>query len=412
MLRPHAGIQIDQFYPSTQWKDTNNQQIDIRKGAENNSIVILYGENGSDYLLFGLLAKVSSGTYDVYVDDIKVGNAITSNAQFDIDFSSITTSYGTTTYPESLTLHKVVVKPTTNGQTITLFKCMRNLSDSSADREKIGVMWYHFELTNNIDTNQLSGRYATNSIYPPNLFAITCKGDILHTHNTNLGNLTGGSSDYGAYGGQYVQYLPTLHLLDNNVVIGMQNGRSVNSTLKRIKLINDNQVFISTHAFRGNENIEQITFKNLYQCTGNGNCGYAFYYTNKLKVLPKTFNTNQATQLSYYLKNNFGLFPTKVDVSNLTGLKIITCTGDFINNIKINVVGLKVSSAAPFDASGTQIDVSYTNMTREALVELFNSLPTVTGTQKLACKNCLGTDDLTNEDIAIATNKGWGVTIS
>jgi hypothetical protein len=66
---------------------------------------------------------------------------------------------------------------------------------------------------------------------------------------------------------------------------------------------------------------------------------------------------------------------TILDVSAATGLTKIGCYGDsshFMGGFK----GLRVSDQAPFDsATAPQIDVSYTGMDRNALVQLFQDLP-------------------------------------
>ena len=73
--------------------------------------------------------------------------------------------------------------------------------------------------------------------------------------------------------------------------------------------------------------------------------------------------------------------------------------------------GLLVSPEAPFDStSSPQLDVSYTGLDRMALVNLFNSMPTVTDSQVCNITGCNGAADLTAEDLAIATGKGWTVT--
>ena len=191
MRRAEAGIQVDKFYPPTDWLDNNNKQIDIRKNAENNSIVLLVGHSAdfSKYSLLGLLANTSSGTYDVYIDDVLVGSAITTNTGYDIDFSTINTSYGSATTPEALVLHKVVVKPNTSGATITRIRCARTIGVSTQQNQ--GVLWCHFELENNINLANLfnDGSSFCNRIVK----AITSKGDVILT--SNIGSFCRGSSE-------------------------------------------------------------------------------------------------------------------------------------------------------------------------------------------------------------------------
>ena len=143
---------------------------------ENNTISLLYGVHSSKYKLFGLLAQVSSGSYDVYIDDILYGT-YTSNTQTDIDFSQLGPEYvpiGTATTPEALTLHKIVIKPNTSGSTITSFHCARTAGASGEQNQ--GVLWGHFELSNAIQVGSLM--YSYNSYQNLLITAITAKNDI------------------------------------------------------------------------------------------------------------------------------------------------------------------------------------------------------------------------------------------
>jgi hypothetical protein len=72
--------------------------------------------------------------------------------------------------------------------------------------------------------------------------------------------------------------------------------------------------------------------------------------------------------------------------------------------------GLTVSASAPFDGTSPQLDVAYTGMTRDALVTLFDSLPTVSDSQVCNVTGASGAADLSAADIAVATAKGWSIT--
>ena len=111
---------------------------------EDNTITLLYGvaSDFSKYALFGLLAQVSSGTYDVYIDDVLYATT-TSNTQTDIDFSQLGSEYvpiGTAMTPESLVLHKIVIKPNTSGATITKFRCARTAGSSGDQAHTVSAL--------------------------------------------------------------------------------------------------------------------------------------------------------------------------------------------------------------------------------------------------------------------------------
>lgn len=388
MRRAEAGIQVDKFYPPTDWLDNNNKQIDIRKNAENNSIVLLVGHSAdfSKYSLLSLLADTSSGTYDVYIDDVLVGSGITKNTQYDIDFSQIETSYGTATTPEALVLHKVVIKPTTSGETITVFKCVKTSGVSGTQQQ--GLLWMHLELENNINLNTAVG--ASGNYVNEKLFAITSKGDIV--------NLTGSSQAF--LGTKSLQILPKL----KNA--GLYYLITSNSTLKRLILINPNMNLLQHFTDRAN-NLEKIDCLNPN--INNTSASAVFPSNYKLKMLPKI--KSSSINMSSFVTDATNLYPTKFDVMNNTNLEQIDIKGSSTYPMR-GLRGLKVSNEAPFTGTSPQINVSYTGLDRDALVELFQSLPTVSNNQILKCDHCTGTADLTDEDKAIATNKGWGLTLS
>lgn len=392
MRRAEAGIQVDKFYPPTDWLDNNSKQIDIRKNAENNSIVLLVGHSAdfSNYSLLGLLADTSSGTYDVYIDDVLVGSGVTKNTQYDIDFSTINTSYGSATTPESLVLHKVVVKPNTNGSTITKFRCMRTAGVTVGQAQ--GVLWCHFELANEINIAESFGTGGGN-IAEDRLYAITSKGDYIDVGTNSIAGMLNGAG--------LIRHLP----LFSSFNFANSGFRSFQH-LKRIRVVNWN-TNNSSYVFYNSNSIEKIDIRKITTSSLTTN----FFHLNfKLKLLPFKNAIPSTTNLTEVLTQDEALFPTKLDFSNLVALTKITTMGG--NRVMRGLRGLKVSNEAPFSGSSPQINISYTGLDRDALVELFNSLPTVTGSQILKCDHCTGTADLTEADKQIATDKGWGLTLS
>ena len=132
------------------------------------------------------------------------------------------------------------------------------------------------------------------------------------------------------------------------------------------------------------------------------------HYICTLKRLPDIdFSTGE--NYAYALAGVRSLEDTFLDFSANTAVKSIGAYGTSTNPCR-GIKGLTVSSSAPFNGSGTQIDIRYTGLDRAALVTLFNSLPTVTGSQICNITGATGASDLTASDLAIATAKGWTVT--
>lgn len=115
-----------------------------------------------------------------------------------------------------------------------------------------------------------------------------------------------------------------------------------------------------------------------------------FNYCSQLKTLP-LMDLTQCTRFSIISCNNLESIPA-YDLSNITS---------------INLSGLY--KLAEFHATGMKVSFSIsssTKFTREALVEILNNLATITSTQTLTM-GATNLAKLTDEDKAIATNKGW-----
>lgn len=381
----YVNTQTQVFIPAPTDGIKYSQVRDIKViPPEDNTITLLYGVKSdfSKYSLFGLLVNVSSGTYDVYIDDVLYATTA-SETQTDIDFSALGAEYisiGTCTTPEELVLHKIVIKPTTSEETITKFRCVKNTNDpNTTSRTQQGLMWYHLELTNSINLENCVAVYSstTNSYYNPILYAVTCKGDILNfTHGAQY--LVGAGTDHGGSGSKRIDYLPQLNTTGSSTPIGIQFGNSTTPTIKRIIYINKDTTFkIQYHSFRQDYNLEQICINNTKNISlGTNQLQYCFYNVYKLKqTLNKFIDFSNATRMDAFLSQASELFPEKLDLSSAKNLTILHTNGSSTYPMR-GLRGLKVSNEAPFSAtSSPQINVSYTGLDRDSLVELFESMP-------------------------------------
>jgi hypothetical protein len=368
----YVNTQTQVFTPAPEGVKFKEQRDLTVTPPEDNTITLLYGVKSdfSKYALFGLLADTSSGTYDVYIDDVLYATTA-SGTQTDIDFDPSSANYigdeyvpiGTCTTPEALVLHKVVIKPTTSGATITRFKSIRTSGVTS--KQVQGCLWCHFELENVINVTDCFGSYNTKR--NPNMMFITAKGDELRI--SSFVQFLSGSADLYADGGR-IAYLPTINLsglsLAGNGVFG--NSNSGVGTIKRIKL--KNGVITSATGFvYNNTKLEKIDICNV---DIEGALSNAFRNTNNLKIIPKIkYNSTSYTD---FLTSDRSLLPTKLDVSSVTSLNKIGTYGSSTYPMR-GLRGLKVSNEAPFSGSSPQINVSYTGLDRDALVELFESMP-------------------------------------
>ena len=358
---------------------------DIRKSAMPNSIRLLADMR---YPL-GLIATATGG-YSVDIDGEHYDD-YNSAAQFSVaDWADYTDTDGyNIDYPTGATkAHIIDIYPKTNGNNITAFKFAQ--VDTSADSESQGALWVHFNLSNAINLENMGSPYPyTYSNYL--LTAVTAKNNVIDC---------GGSYVYATFNISALTYVPTIK--NGRISALAFNSSSVEKVTLDSCHFGDN----SNYCFYFNTKLEEVKLKNPTFAT-NGKFVYTFNQT-MLKTFPSNWDWTNVVEAQdiwtdYDRTNNNGK-PTVIDAKAATGLKIL---GIHDTN---TLVGLRVSSSAPFNSeTSPQIDVHNTALNRAALVQLFNDLPTVTGGQTINIAGCAGTADLTDDDKAIATNKGWTI---
>ncbi|MBO7238343.1 MAG: hypothetical protein J6U96_03530 [Elusimicrobiaceae bacterium] len=370
--------------------------IDIRNGAIDNSVYFLVGHSAdySSYPKFSLNAEVSTGanTYDVYVDGVKQATTASGTATT-LDWQTLALSTGwDVTHPTALRTHVVRVTPTTSTDTLT-----RILIAAISGQVQQGCLWIHFELDNTIRASSLAGSESNKR----NLLleAVTAKGDKI-TLQTNSSESASGF--YGMFA--HCESLVTIPTLASDGQYNSGIYIPFNGTkIKKLKLSN---LTPSGLAFLNGSSIEKIeTDKAISFMSGTGSA-------NKVGEIPLLKNLppiSTKKSENILIQNASSLGDTFIDLSfddtkktvRVYGTSTYFCTG---------VKGLIVSSSAPFDGASPQINVSYTGMNRVALVALFNSLPTVSASQVIDITGATGAADLTADDIAIVTGKGWTLT--
>lgn len=327
-----------------------------------------YGNDSPETITYDNLGFTATctGGYKVFIDGNQYGGIRTSGSQCNIIWSQsgITTGDDITT-PSALKAHKIWIEPATEGNNITVFRC-RRVAASGIEHQ--GILWEHFNITNTINISSLNavGNYGSQDYKNTLLTACTAKNNLLKVS----GDLYCSFFLCGE-----LEYLPVIDGNNTKVDLGYFGFAECN-TIKKI-------------------DIRNLTFEDG---------SYAFSSCTSLEELPKRINYASAKYMSNYLTNANSLKNAIFDVSSATGLKAIGCFN--IANLK----GLRVSNQAPFDSWSPQIDIRNTGMERQALVQLFNDLPTVSSGQIINITGCTGVADLTADDRAIATNKGWTIT--
>ena len=339
---------------------------DIRKSTVPNSIRLL----ADTRYPFGFIATVTGG-YSVDIDGEHYGD-YNSSAQFSMaDWTDYTDTDGySISYPDGATkAHIIDIYPQASGAEITAFHCSR-VAESGTEQQ--GILWEHFNITNaiNISTLNAVGNYGSQDYKNTLLTACTAKNNLLKVT---------GDLYCSFFLCEELEYLP---VIDGN----------------------NNKVDLGYFGFSDCKTIKKINIKNLTFDDGS----YAFNNCTSLEELPKRINYASAKYMGNYLTNATSLKDAILDVRTSTGLKAIGCNGD-ASHVMTGFKGLRVSNQAPFDSWTPQINVSYTGMTRQAIVTLFNDLPTVTDGQIINITGCTGSEDLTEDDKTIATSKGWTI---
>lgn len=358
--------------------------VDLRSGALPNSVYFL-AAHSADYATYPTLtvyAEVSdSSTYDVYVDGIKKASAVSSGAATTLSWETLALATGyDVTYPAALRTHIVRITPTEGTKTITRI----NNNDGNAT-VMTGVLWAHFTTE-----NYMNLRYAFLNL--SHLEAVTAKSDML-----NVANI------YQSFNGcSELKTVPTFNGKNQQYIDG-QSAFLGCAKLQKISFEDFTTYRACSGMFNGCSALKKISTKNsvikMWDSVFNG-CA-------KLESLPNLEN-GAATTMNSLLASCTSLKETVLDLSgetSLTKLSIGATSSKRVDGLK----GVIVSSSAPFSASPF-VDVSYTGLERPALVALFDSLPTVSDSQVCTVTGCTGAADLTADDIAIATAKGWTVT--
>lgn len=406
-----AETLINQNQIKTGW-NAPSDWIDIRNGAIPNSVYYFVGHSAdySTYPKFAVYATVSnSGTYDVYVDGIKQATTA-SGSSTELDWQTLALSSGwDVTYPATLRAHIVRVTPSSDANKFTEVRCDNpaGTGTSPSNETRLGVLWCHYEIDYVIDTSYAFAKYPW-GYWNPDLIAVTAQGDVLKT--SSIYNFLAKGSDLEDRGPSKIEYLPIFDFNNNSQVNAVgafccNNNGTNNTALKKIRLQNGT-IICAGKSFGYMSNLTEIECKNASLLIN----GETFYRLPKLKKLPPIiFSTSASSPLDNSFVGLEALTDTLLDVSyhtTMTKLKVGGSSSYPIRGIK----WVTVSGSAPFTGTSPQIDVSYLGLGRNALVQLFNSLPTVSDSQVCNITGCSGASDLDTTDLAIATGKGWTVT--
>lgn len=387
---------------STGWLGKPADWSDIRKDCPAESIA-LYAGVKSDYSAYdnlGFTVATSNGSsYKVFIDGVQYGTTYASGTKCEITWSSLALDTGDDiTTPTTLKAHKIWIEPATSGNSINGFMCRK--VGSASGYENQGVLWVHFNLTNTI---QIAGLLGNDNAYRNMLAkAITAKNNLI-TYSVAAQVAQSGYYCLAPHS-SLLEYLPILKAVNQSYPAG---------TYYSFVLVPAKKVVIKNN--KGTENcalltrtrVEEFDVENgLTLGTGLSQFNDAHEAT-KLKKFPK-ITQNKAENFQMY--NCPALEPVNIDDRFNDIRKVFRFYGT--QSVPTPALkSLRVSNEAPFDyTTAPQIQVDYTDMNRDALVQLFNDLPTVNAGQIISITGATGSEDLTEEEVEIAENKGWTIT--
>lgn len=182
--------------------------------------------------------------------------------------------------------------------------------------------------------------------------------------------------------------------------------------LKTISGINTSNVESIGGMFNGCQSLEEIPSIDTSKAT---NMSYMFQNCNKLKNIPSSINTFSVTNISNMFSGCWAL--TSIQELNASNINNIFYAFSSCINLQ-NFGGLKnLGQAYQTTASANNFNYTLdlsgcTNLTHDSLMNVINNLYDIASAGVQPQKLQLGSDNLariTDEEKAIATNKGWSL---
>ena len=373
------------------WKKPSGW-VDIRFGAQNNSVYALVGHKAdfSKYNIFPIRATVNnSGTYDIYIDGVKQYSAVASGTTTTINWQTLNLASGfDVTYPEALKTHIIRLTPTVNTNKLNYPKF---ISSDVSDTDGSGLLWVHF--TTDYAVGIANMCYASGPRRSKILEAVTCSTDTLKC----------GWSAQAFLDAYSLTTIPTLEISEGDAD---QSAICYNTKIKRFECkLTAALGSTRTSNTNGLPECEEIVNEGQYglHCTSFENCP-------KLKRIVGPWDHTFGENYPNLFGGDVSMEDLFLDFSDGSQVKRMVIGGT--SSVPLPwFKGLLVSASAPFDhTTSPQLSVAYTGMERGSLVTLFASLPTVTDDQVCDVTGASGAADLTTDDLAVATAKGWTVT--
>lgn len=168
-------------------------------------------------------------------------------------------------------------------------------------------------------------------------------------------------------------------------------------------------------AFRNCYSIQSVTLPTSPQSTALTTLNNTFINTYKLKTINNVDKLgNTSTGSTIYVDGTSLLYQnlllTSLDFyTKFSKFEAFGNSGSSLLYSKLNSLRLRNNGTGQYAGTSPQINISYTDLSQAALVQVFNDLPTVTS-KTINITGASGAAALTAPERAIATGKGWTIT--
>ena len=218
--------------------------------------------------------------------------------------------------------------------------------------------------------------------------------------------------------------LTAIPQMDTSTVTNMRNMFSYCNSLIAIPQLDTSAVTNMYGMFNGCSSLTVIPQMNTSAVT---DMGYMFAYCRSLTAIPQ-MNTSAVTNM-YSMFNNCSSLTAipQMDTSAVTNMSnmfsycysltiVPQLDTSAVTNMKSIFNYCYSLTAIAFNGSvtgwaGVDVSLQDCSLSRAAIVAFFNSLPTITSAKAITLTGNPGVSELTNAEKAIATGKGWTLTL-
>jgi hypothetical protein len=167
--------------------------------------------------------------------------------------------------------------------------------------------------------------------------------------------------------------------------------------------------------FQGAGNIRTVVFPTtqLTALTSLANifdgCGYITTLTNVDKLGDTSTGSTIYVGATTFTSAQYTALPSVDFYTKFSRIDLAGASATSTTKAQLTSLRLRNNGSGQYAGTSPQINISYTNLSQAALVQVFNDLPTVTA-KTINITGATGAAALTAPERAIATGKGWTIT--